>query len=149
MPFEEDDADLDQVQMNSGLKNFSTKKSVVSQAAAEKKRMQESFDKKVESHQTSDSQLAVEVNEMTVKFQEVMSDKTLRANKNSFSTDIETQFLKKLLNLAEVINNDEDQSESKGSLILCALLLKNCMYSRDRVNQLEYEISELKKSIAK
>jgi ATP-dependent Clp protease adapter protein ClpS len=146
MPFDEEDDDtLEPQPVKTGLKKVSTQKSIFDDMA--KKPTQEDLNKKVKQLQEKDSSYKVNFAELAVELSKVMNDKTLRENKNVFSKEIESELLKKLVNLATQVNNDAE-NEGEGSIGLITLLLKISLLQRDRINSMEYRISLLEKNMA-
>jgi hypothetical protein len=76
-----------------------------------------------------------------------MDDKTLAQNKTVFMIDLEREVLSKMVDLAVTINNDELENEGMGSIMWIVTLLKNSFKQRNKINELEYEIFQLKKLI--
>jgi hypothetical protein len=146
MPFDEEDDDtLEPQPVKTGLKKVSTQKSIFDDMA--KKPTQEDLNKKVKHLQEKDSSYKVNFAELAIELSKVMNDKTLRENKNVFSKEIESELLKKLVNLATQVNNDAE-NEGEGSIGLITLLLKISLLQRDRINSMEYRISLLEKNMA-
>jgi hypothetical protein len=52
-----------------------------------------------------------------------------------------------MLSIAIDINNNENEKEGMGSLAIITLLLKQCILHRNKINNLEYLISNLQKQI--
>ena len=50
-----------------------------------------------------------------------------------------------MIKLAVDVNNDPNEQEGMGSLMWIVLLLKTLLMQRDRINQLEYVVSQLEK----
>ena len=46
------------------------------------------------------------------------------------------------------INNDPNEQEGMGSMTWITLLLKICLSQKDRINQLEYSVSQMEKKIS-
>lgn len=146
MPFDEEDDDtLEPQPVKTGLKKVSTQKSIFDDMA--KKPTQDDLNRKVKQLQDKDSSYKVNFAELAVELSKVMNDKTLRENKNVFSKEIESELLKKLVNLATQVNNDAE-NEGEGSIGLITLLLKISLLQRDRINSMEYRISLLEKNMA-
>ena len=106
---------------------------------------QQDFQQKVQNTQDRLSGHKKSVADLFLKFQKVVSDKTLAQNRNILNNETERELLKDMMRLAEEINNDQSEMNDMGSLTWVALLLKTCLYQRDRINELEYDISLLKK----
>jgi hypothetical protein len=52
-----------------------------------------------------------------------------------------------MIKLAVEINTDPNEQEGMGSLMWIVLLLKTCVSQRDRINKLEYSVSQLEKKL--
>jgi hypothetical protein len=52
-----------------------------------------------------------------------------------------------MIRLAQEINEDELERTGEGSLSWITLLLKTCFNQRDKINRLEYSVSQLEKKI--
>lgn len=146
MPFdEESDKPSDQSQ-KIGLKKVSTQKSIFE--SMPKKPTQEEFEKKVQQSQQIDSGYKIRASELAVQFNKAMADKTLPQNKNQFQQDIELELLRNMIKLAQEINNDtREEREGEGSLSWIAVLLKTSFNQRDKINRLEYLLSQIDKKI--
>ncbi len=143
MPFEDDEAPI--AAINSGLKNVSSKKSIFE--SLPKKPSSEEFEKKVKEMQDRSSGYKKRAAELAVSFKKLLEDKTLAQNKNIFASEFERELLSKMINLAIEINNDPNEQEGMGSLGWITLLFKTVLSQRDRINNLEYTISQLEKKL--
>ena len=77
---------------------------------------------------------------------EMTKDKTLARNKGGIVADLEREARTDLIQLALDQNNDEnEQDNGKGSVIVLSVLTKIILLFRDRINDLEFEIQEMKK----
>lgn len=139
-PFEEDPQPSTQAQKIS-LKSVSTQKSIFEQM--QKKPSQEEFNKQVQNVQDRNLTYKTKVAELAIQFNKVMSDKTLKQNKNIFAIELEKELLSKMIQLAVDINIDPNEQEGMGSLGWITLLLKTCFFQRDKINQLEYDVNQL------
>lgn len=147
MPFDEED-DNDEPSLQSqrvGLKKVSSQKSIFD--SMPKKPTADEFDKKVGQVQERSSAYKSRAADLASQFNQSLQDKTLKQNKNIFAKEMEKEILTKMIQLAVDINNDPHEQEGMGSLSWIALLLKTCFSQRDRVNQLEYTISQLEKKL--
>ncbi len=146
MPFdEEDDDSLQQVKKNVGLKNVSTQKSIFDNVP--KKPSAEEFSKKVDKIQDASNSYKIRGMELSSEFLRVLNDKTLKQNKSIFAKDLEKEVINKLLQLSIEINNDASEQEGMGSLAVITLLLKVVLLQRDKINELDYTVSDLNKKI--
>lgn len=144
MPFEDDEIDESKLK-NNGLKQVSSKKSIFDTSKQEKPSF-ENFEKKVDQIHKKMNDYKTRASELAVSYKKLIMDKTLPQNKNIFIEDSEKEILSKMVNLAVEINNDEDEQEGMGTLGWITLLLKYFLYHRDRLNSLEYAVSQLQKS---
>ena len=140
MPFEDDDNDLPEQTTKINLKNISSQK--LSRAQS-----QENLDKRVNKIIENNSAYKIKATELATQFNTAIADKTLKQNKNIFAKEMERELLIKMIQLAIDINNDTDEQEGMGSLSWITLLLKTCLLQRDRINQLEYILSQFDKKI--
>lgn len=76
------------------------------------------------------------------KFIKMSEDKTLRKNKGAIALDVEKEIRQELIQLVMDFDNDETEDEyGKGSVIAISVLSKIVLNLRDRINDLEYELS--------
>lgn len=78
----------------------------------------------------------------------IHKDKTLTQNKTTMARDVENSTLLKIVNLAVEINQDEQEPEGMGSIALINLLFKIMLLQRERINDLDYELVQLKKKLS-
>lgn len=147
MPFDEekDDESPSIKSTKIGLKNVSSQKSIFD--SMPKKPTQNDLDTKVKGIQERDSSYKSRAADLVLQFKKAMDDKTLTENKNIFSKELEKEVLGKMIQLAVEINNDVNEPEGMGSLSWITLLLKTCFSQRDKVNNLEYKITKLEKTL--
>jgi len=75
----------------------------------------------------------------------MMNDKTLVKNKGAVGQEVEISIREQLLQNSIDLNNDETISDyGKGSIMILAAITKVEVMFRDRINELEYEIQQLK-----
>ncbi len=104
------------------------------------------FEQKAESFMKSRSDQQARGFEIAKMFMESLRDKTLNANKGTMIKALEKEVREDLNALVNDLNNDPNQKyDGQGSLTAIALLVKSTFDMRDRINELEYEISKLKK----
>lgn len=145
MPFDEEDSDQDLAPSNKGLRKISSKKSIFDDIP--KKPSQDEFEAKVKKVHDRSSNYKVQAADYSSQFKKIISDRTLVQNKNVFSTEIETELLSNMIKLAVEVNTDPNEQEGMGSLMWIILLLKTCLSQRDRINKLEYIVTQLEKKI--
>ncbi len=144
MPFDEEDNDQPSVQSQKlGLKNVSTQKSIFD--SVPKKPSQDDLDRNVKKIQERASSYKAKAAELALQFNKAMADKTLPQNRNMFQQEIEKELLKQMVELAVDINNDPNEREGMGSLSWITLLLRTAFSQRDKINRLEYAVSQLEK----
>jgi hypothetical protein len=143
MPFDEEEDSPSIQSTKVGLKKVSTQKSIFD--GMPKKQTAEEFDNKVHAVQERMTGHKKRAAELTASFNKIMTDKTLRENKNLISNELEKEILVEMMKLAVEINNDPLEQEGMGSLSWIALLFKTCLSQRDRINKLEYALSLLQK----
>lgn len=85
--------------------------------------------------------------ELVNQFVKILNDKTLENNKNIFSKDLEGEVINKFIQLAIDINLDEDEDDGMGSVGLINLLLKCLLMQRDKINNLDFVINQLKNKV--
>lgn len=143
MPFDEEDQDDQELSTSKGLKKVSSKKSIFDDMS--KKTSQKDLDnhvKRMRDRSLSYKQMAAEY---SAQFKKIMSDRTLQQNKNIFVVEMESELLGNMIKLASEINADPDEQEGMGSLMWIVLLFKTCLTQRDKINKLEYFVSQLEK----
>lgn len=143
MPFDEED-DSEKVSKK-GIKNASSQKSIFD--GLPKKVSQESFEKEVRKYQEKESSYKNKAADLSSQFFKILSDKTLRKNKNIFEQEMEKELLSKMIQLAAEINSDPIEAEGIGSLTWIAQLFKVVLIQRDKINQLEFTVSQLEKML--
>jgi len=79
-------------------------------------------------------------------FMKMSQDKTLNINKGTIAEDVEREVRTQLLELSLELNNDENEEDNgKGSIVILSAVLKIILMYRDRINELEYELAQLKR----
>jgi len=144
MPFDEEDND--QASSHSkkvGLKNVSSQKSIFD--SMPKKPTQEEFDHKVKKVQEKASHYKSRAADLASQFNKAVADKTLPQNRNMFQQEMERDLLGQMIQLAIDINNDPNEKEGMGSLSWITLLMKTCFAQRDKINKLEFMVTQLEK----
>jgi hypothetical protein len=84
--------------------------------------------------------------DLTSKFKAMVEDHILPDNKSIISRDLEKEVVDKLVAVASEMNEDQNQPESLGSVVLATLALKMLLLQRDTINSLLYKIDKLEKS---
>lgn len=145
MPFDEEDDDIENPAPTRkvGLKQVSSQKSIFE--SIPKKPSQEDLDNRVKGYQDKASRYKERAASLAVSFNKTMQDKTLAQNKNAIQKDMESDVLRNMIRLSQEINSDIEERDGEGSLIWITLLLKTCFNQRDRINKLEYLLSQFEK----
>lgn len=80
------------------------------------------------------------------RYMKMADDKTLAQNRGSIANDVEREIRQDVIQLALDLNNDEfEEDNGKGSVIVLSAITKILLQYRDRINQLEFEIQQIKK----
>lgn len=143
MPFDEEENNDISPSNKKGLKKVSTQKSIFE--SMPHKPSSEEFEKRVQNIQEQSVSYKAKAADLSSKFVKLLSDKTLKQNKSIFLIEMERDILSQMISLAVEINNDPHEQEGMGSMGWITLLLKICLAQRDRLNQLEYNVSILEK----
>jgi hypothetical protein len=144
-PFDEEESKASAQSQKIGIKKASSQKSIFE--SMPKKPTQEEFDQKVQQVQKKASSYKIRASELAIQFNRAMADKTLPQNKNVFQQEIELDLLRNMVKLAQEVNSDPNETEGEGSLSWITVLLKTSFNQRDRINNLEYALSQLEKNI--
>ncbi len=107
------------------------------------KEEKEKFENQIERSQQQVSQESEEARELGMKMIKILGDKTLKENKGQIARNLEQSVISSLQELATRINNKSESSE--GSVMLFTIAISGCMRMRDRMNELEYKISQVQK----
>lgn len=143
MPFDEDEVKPSAQSQKIGIKKVSPQKSIFE--SMPKKPGPEDLEQKVQQVQERASGYKAKLYDLAIQFNNAMIDKTLQQNKNMFQREIESELLRDMSNLAQEINSDPMEKDGVGSLNWIVLLLKTCLNQRDRINRLEYALSQIEK----
>lgn len=145
MPFDEDEVKPSKQSQKIGIKTVSSQKSVFE--GQPKKPSPEEFEQKVQQVHERLSTYKVRASELVLQFNKSMADKTLPQNKNMFQQEVELDLLRNMVKLAQEINNDPSEKEGEGSLSWITILLKTSFNQRDRINKLEYVLTEMQRKL--
>jgi hypothetical protein len=147
MPFDEEEQDDNPSEhaKKIGLKNVSSESSIFD--SMPKRRLDPNFKEKIQNAQEQKYVYKDRGAALTSKFQKIMNDKTLPQNKSIFQKEAQSELLKDMIQLAMDINDDANEHEGMGSLGWIALLIQTTLNMKDKVNYLEYELSEIKKTL--
>ena len=140
MPFEDKD-----FTPKSGLKPMSGQKSMFD--GKPKPPSQKQFEQSVEQVQQQLSGHKKKAAELFIAFNKAIMDKTLPQNRNILNMDAEREILQSMIRLSQEINDDPNEAEGEGTLMWIVCLLKTCLAQRDRINELEYGLELVQRSI--
>jgi hypothetical protein len=147
MPFDEEENESASPQSQKiGLKNISSQKSIFDDLP--QKTTQSQFEESVKVVQKRKSVYKEQASDLALKFNKLISDKTLAENRNVFQKEMEKEILTDMASLAIKINNDIAEEEGMGTLSWTILLLKTCLSQRDKINNLEYSLFKLNKEVS-
>ena len=144
MPFDEEDNEQPSLHSQKiGLKKVSTQQSIFD--SMPKKPTQDDLNQNVRRLQDRATAAKRKAADLAVKYHTMMADKTLPQNKYQFQKELEIELLKDMVSFATGVNGDPNEKEGEGSMSLIALMLKNSISQRDKINNLEYTVSQLEK----
>ena len=123
------------------LKNVGSQSSIFD--GKPKKPTPQEFRRHVQEVQEKSSFYKKRASELATQFSRMMSDKTLPQNRSIFVNEAKRELLGNIIQLAKDINNDPNELEGDGSLILSIVLFNTCFDQRDRINQLEYALTQI------
>jgi hypothetical protein len=127
------------------LKNKSAEKLAQEKKEREeyKARFEDNAEKTVKYHEQQGGR-AVQI---ISRYMKMTEDKTLAQNRGSIANDVEREIRQDLIQLALDLNNDEfEEDNGKGSVVVLSALTKVLLQYRDRINQLEFEIQQMKRA---
>jgi hypothetical protein len=108
-----------------------------------KARFDDNAEKTVKYHQEQGGR-AVQIIQ---RYMKMTDDKTLAQNRGGIANDVEREIRQDLIQLALDLNNDEfEEDNGKGSVIVLSAVTKILLQYRDRINQLEFDIQQMKRS---
>lgn len=148
MPFESDE-DYDDLEIKNKIKKrntasiFDEKKEENSAKKEAKKNLHENISEELKN---SDEKIKKAYG-LTNKYKKYIEDKSLKSNKTTLIKQLEQDTISEMVYLADNFNRDTNEVPGQGSLVWIALLLKINLLYRDRLNDLEYELSAIKKSL--
>ena len=146
MPFDEEDNEQPSIKSQRvKIKNVSSQPSIFD--AMPKKPTQEEFSRQVKNVQDRQNSYKTKTAELAISFGKAVTDKTLPGNKNIIQKEMEIDILKGMIKLAQEINADPNEREGEGSLSWITVLLKTCFAQRDRINELEFALTQLQRKV--
>jgi hydrogenase maturation factor HypF (carbamoyltransferase family) len=111
-----------------------------------KERFEKAADQRIQDEQDTNARALNTVS----KFMKMFENKMLNKNKTDIALNVEREIKQELIKLITDLNNDETTDEyGTGSVVAISILLKIVLNLRDRMNDLEYENVQLKKSLSK
>lgn len=125
-----------------------------SRSRLEHKRVQQDFQQQVmTTHKRLEGHLK-DAYELGTEFTKLMLVTKVAENLGPYERSFEKEIVRKLIDYAITVNNDDQEQEGMGSVSLITLLLKTTFKMRDKMNQLSYEnhllerrVQHLEKSI--
>lgn len=129
-------------------------KNKAAEQAAQDKRDREEYMRKFDQRADQTVKYHVETGNNTVdvisNYMRMSEDRTLPHNRGSIGDDVEREIRQKIIQLALDLNNDENEEDNgKGSVIVLSAVTKVLLLYRDRINFLEYELEQLKFELKK
>lgn len=145
MPGPFDEEPRDQRESKVKLKNVSSQPSMFD--GKPKKPTAQESQRQVQEAQEKSSSYKRRASDLSVQFARMMADKTLPENKNIFANEAKRELMQNMVQLAKDINNDDLEAEGDGSLIWIIVLFNTCFDQRDRINKLEYILTQISKKV--
>jgi|SRR5690606_27266239 len=129
-------------------------KNKAAEQAAQEKKEREEYMRRFEQRAEQTVKYHVDTGNSTLdtisNYMRMSEDKTLPHNRGSIGDDVEREIRQKIIQLALDLNNDENEEDNgKGSVILLSAVTKVLLIYRDRINVLEYELEQLKRELKK
>jgi hypothetical protein len=140
----DDDENFDEISSNNKLK-LNQSKSRFSKPNEDN--LSKKLEDKVGEIQNRDQKLIKDALEFSTRYMSLIKNKTLKSNKGPIEQDLETEIVKGLIQIAMDLNNDDSKPEGIGSAGVLTLLLRSVLAQRDIINNLEYELVQLKRRI--
>jgi hypothetical protein len=142
--FLDSQSDDDNLSLKSGLKDGAFKNKGRFSNNENKIPSKSQFDEAVSDIRKNDNSIISEIRDLSIKYKQYITDRTLNVNKNPISKELEKETIKKLCEIGLVLNEDETQKFGTGSVGLINLLLNSVLIQRDKINEMSYEIHSLK-----
>lgn len=112
----------------------------------QKKNIETQFHNQVDEIEQNKKGYQSNLNSLSTEIIKIVQDKTLPKNKNNLQKDNEREVLNKTISLIKELDNDENEEINTGSISMITLLLALSLKQRDRLNEIEFEVSQLKAS---
>jgi hypothetical protein len=126
-----------------GLKKPENKSMFDNQPKKQEKAQQEEFKQRASEVNERFNSYNERAMEAVSSFMKLLDDQTIAKNKSSFAPQLEQEVIGKFQNLALDMEADELQPNGMGSIGVVTFLLKVALIQRDKINQLDYAISQL------
>lgn len=111
-----------------------------------KERFEDNAQKTIQYHQDKGAKVV----DVISRYLKMTQDKTLSRNRGSIANDVEREVRQQVIQLALDMNNDEnEENNGMGSVAVLSAVTKIVFMYRDRLNDLEYEIQQLKREVSK
>jgi hypothetical protein len=111
-----------------------------------KQQYKEKFEENVDKAIESDSEKKKKGILLFSRFFKMCDDKCLNRNKTEIQKSVEKEINAEMVEFALNLNNDPaEENDGLGSIVLSQAVLRVVTSQRDRINDLEYELIELKK----
>lgn len=141
MPFESDEEPVQGRKI--GLKQ--AVKQPAQAKEADKKLSKQEFDKRADEANNFINSRRAKLAESAKEFRNILDTKIIPQNKSTFVQQVERDVISRMAEIANDINNDDNEPECAGAMALITLLLRSILFQRDRISVLEYELHKLNK----
>jgi hypothetical protein len=142
-------SDNEDLTLKSGLKDKSFGNKSRFSGSKNKIPSKAQFEEKLSDFKNNENSIISEIRDLSIKYKKYITDKTLNINKNPISKDLEKETIRKLCEIGLVLNEDETQRFGTGSVGLINLLLNSVLIQRDIINEMSYEIHNIKNILSK
>ena len=120
------------------------------QEAQERKEYEVRFEENAEKTVKYHDEKSKKAVDLVSRYLKITEDKTLNRNRGSIANDVEREIRQQIIQLALDMNNDENEPDNgKGSVIVLSVVTKILLIYRDRLNDLEFEVQQLKRELNK
>lgn len=133
-----------ELKTNENMK-VSNSKSMFNKSGPSPSERKQKFEGKVKEYQENDLDLKNRIAEASKKYLISIKDKTLPQNSGPIKKQIEGEAIQELVEIAGILNSNQNLPECIGSMGLINLLLKVNLEQRDLINELAYKVSQLGK----
>jgi len=120
------------------------------QEAQERDEYKARFDENAENTIKYHDEKSKKAVDIVSRYLKMIEDKTLNRNRGSIANDVEREIRQHIIQLALDMNNDENEEDNgKGSVVVLSVVTKILLMYRDRLNDLEFEVQQLKRELNK